>query len=345
MPGLPLPPMPERFNPQDPPYGAYQSARQMESRAVDGLAHDPWFLVKARTLGYLVLHAPTEEGRIMVSLEISSCDNVDSKLKALADMYLQLFIRCFRGMGKGRTPAPASHPSRPSFDDKRKEFFVELKMAPTSHAEAKASALARDNYRSIILGGVDSSSLTTGLTTAAPNEIKRPTQLAHIIPDFINHGHDSQPHKKNYAAGVYAVLSRFGGLTVGANTLNGAGIHLLGNVMTLSGDEHTLFDALRWWLEPVLNTEGRAVPNHYHVKGTGNLGFPETIELTSHRNGFVLPDPRFLAIHAACAKVAWLSGGGEYIERHLRDMDETPVMKTDGTSFGLLQGALAGLAV
>jgi len=58
------------------------------------------------------------------------------------------------------------------------------------------------------------------------------------------------------------------------------------------------------------------------------------------RPDYPAPDPRYLRIHAACARVAHLSGAGEYILTVLRDMETTVVLAKDGSSSDLLHHAL-----
>ena len=56
-----------------------------------------------------------------------------------------------------------------------------------------------------------------------------------------------------------------------------------------------------------------------------------------------LPSPELLALHAACAKVAHLSGAGEYVDRILEDMEQIDVLAYDGTSSDILRHALITL--
>ena len=51
------------------------------------------------------------------------------------------------------------------------------------------------------------------------------------------------------------------------------------------------------------------------------------------RPDYPAPDPRYLRIHAACARVAHLSAAGEYILTVLRDMETTVVLAKDGSSY------------
>ncbi|KAF9240958.1 hypothetical protein BU15DRAFT_61265 [Melanogaster broomeanus] len=60
---------------------------------------------------------------------------------------------------------------------------------------------------------------------------------------------------------------------------------------------------------------------------------------------FSLPSPTYLHIHAACAKVAKLSGAGDYyIDKLSRDLEEIRVLSEDGSSAELLEHALLPLS-
>ncbi|KAF9506060.1 hypothetical protein BS47DRAFT_1277893, partial [Hydnum rufescens UP504] len=45
-----------------------------------------------------------------------------------------------------------------------------------------------------------------------------------------------------------------------------------------------------------------------------------------------LPNPRFLRLHAAVARVIHMSGATEYVENYLRDLQDTHVFASDGTT-------------
>jgi len=53
-----------------------------------------------------------------------------------------------------------------------------------------------------------------------------------------------------------------------------------------------------------------------------------------------LPCSDYLALHAACAKVAHLSGAAECIDRLDADLDKTFVLAEDGTSAAVLDHAI-----
>jgi hypothetical protein len=54
-----------------------------------------------------------------------------------------------------------------------------------------------------------------------------------------------------------------------------------------------------------------------------------------------LPDPVLIAIRAACARVANLSGAAEQADRILRDMEDITVLADDGSMADLLSSRLS----
>jgi hypothetical protein len=57
-----------------------------------------------------------------------------------------------------------------------------------------------------------------------------------------------------------------------------------------------------------------------------------------------LPLLEYLKIHAACARVAHLSGAGEHIDKILRELEHTKVLPDDGASAEALEHALLPLS-
>jgi hypothetical protein len=84
--------------------------------------------------------------------------------------------------------------------------------------------------------------------------------------------------------------------------------------------------------------------NHYRPTATKQFfirEIPAQVQLTTpDPNNYPLPDPRYLAIHAACARVAHLSGAAEYIEMVFRDMEDIKVLASNGGSGDVLYHAL-----
>jgi len=86
---------------------------------------------------------------------------------------------------------------------------------------------------------------------------------------------------------------------------------------------------------------GQDTPHTYHLGGKSRyaLRFNPTVTFST-TTGLPLPDRRYLRVHAACAKVANMSGAGEFIDRMLRDMEDIRVLAADGSSADLFHHAL-----
>ena len=89
--------------------------------------------------------------------------------------------------------------------------------------------------------------------------------------------------------------------------------------------------------------------NKYKLEAADPLdlrGNPEYVTFTTpDRVIFPLPSPTYLSIHAACAKVAHLSGAAECIDKFYRDMEDRKTLSSDGSSASILEEAIRGLQV
>jgi hypothetical protein len=66
------------------------------------------------------------------------------------------------------------------------------------------------------------------------------------------------------------------------------------------------------------------------------------VTFKSHNGNFDLPDPRYIKMHAACCRVAHMSGAAEYMDDILDDLDEgqTKVLSEGGSGNKILGFAL-----
>ena len=62
-----------------------------------------------------------------------------------------------------------------------------------------------------------------------------------------------------------------------------------------------------------------------------------------HTQRRLLPNPKFLRIHAACCRIARLSGIAEYLDDIYRRLDEQHVLSADGRSADVLDHVLRRL--
>jgi hypothetical protein len=152
---------------------------------------------------------------------------------------------------------------------------------------------------------------------------------------------------------VWAILECFGYKDL-PDRLCGDGIHSLDNVMTLEYDIHAWFDELKLWFEAVVSGLQSVSPcseclqddkeNTYNICVTKEriLGQFQVnpIEFTSADPDLPLPNPTYLKIHAACCRVAHLSGAGEYMDKVLEDVEDMGVLSKDGSSAHVLEYAL-----
>ncbi|KAF8875988.1 hypothetical protein BD779DRAFT_1449710, partial [Infundibulicybe gibba] len=115
-------------------------------------------------------------------------------------------------------------------------------------------------------------------------------------------------------------------------------IHRLENVMIMEPRAHRTFDSLRIWLEPT------SVPNEYTPHsvhdGVWVQDMSNPAAFSSADSELPIPSPDYIALHAACAKVANLSGAGEYVESMWDNIEDARVLSTDGSSSMLLLFAL-----
>lgn len=65
------------------------------------------------------------------------------------------------------------------------------------------------------------------------------------------------------------------------------------------------------------------------------------ITFTSSQASLRLPNPKYLAIHAACARVVHMAGIAKVVDKMLddRDSEDMPVLSSDGLLHSLLQVA------
>ncbi|TBU52839.1 hypothetical protein BD310DRAFT_831335 [Dichomitus squalens] len=301
----------------------------------------------SRVVGYLLFYAPNATALATLKDDIASCDTADQgplqALYNLGEFYVKNLLLIFRKT-RGRTPVPSDHPSRPSFEVAKSQVMEDLQSTPRNHSDAKLAALARDNFRCMVTGRVDLSSCENGLIAYSPGEFLCCAQCAYIFPDSLgNIRAGGRGDKEHQVATAWMLLKRFGykdvynELTADTSKTN---LHRLENIMTLEYSIHDLFDKMSLWFE------AQSEPNVYRVAmaprlelAHSGLGVPATVHFTAHSDS-PLPSPKYLAIHAACCRVAHMSGAAEYFDMILRDMEELQVLSEDGASADVLAYAL-----
>lgn len=146
-----------------------------------------------RMMGYMLIYAPSAQGRVDVAESTNRCATDEDVIK-LGEDNLYYFVNYFKARATQPTPAPSSHPSRQSVDDLREEILNNQVQAPTDYSNAKKQALIRDDYRCMLTGFVDAKSYYRSSRLRAqieslppPGPDLRSTECCHILPQYIGH--------------------------------------------------------------------------------------------------------------------------------------------------------------
>ncbi|KIJ29826.1 hypothetical protein M422DRAFT_36806, partial [Sphaerobolus stellatus SS14] len=178
----------------------------------------------------------------------------------------------------------------------------------------------RQNFRCILHEEID---------TKAPPEARDPTgertieyrlEVAHIIPFALNDFASDDNRAIHKSAVIWVMIKHWT-----AVDLTGEGINEPTNAILFCPNGHDQFGSFSVFFEP---TEVQ----HCYVASSQYKGF-DNIHVDFRSNSRVLPpNPRYLAIHAAFAKVLFASGAGKYIGRYYRDQAEIGVLASNGST-------------
>ncbi|KAJ3926772.1 MAG: hypothetical protein NXY57DRAFT_689536 [Lentinula lateritia] len=236
-----------------------------------------------------------------------------------------------------KVPTPRSiHPSRQSFTRLEDMLAQTMEASGNDYQTAREKALARDGYQCMITGVWDTNSLERNIEL---NELlvksrgyEATVQTCHILSQSIMQGiGDSvQPNKdgnmpelhsqRRPSSGVIAILTQFHlGHLVDVLVEKG-GVHSLCNLLSLVQPLHEAFDRLGLWFDETDEDdmyEVRVVRDSNlgtfsHVNRQPHFEVNEMLKKPKFRHvQLALPDSRFLALHAVCARVAHMSGAAE----------------------------------
>ncbi|KAF9643386.1 hypothetical protein BDM02DRAFT_3273075 [Thelephora ganbajun] len=335
----------------------YEKILQAEARAVQDGANENVMLVRVVGHPLLELHAkrgifgnrPCETIIDEVIPSSTGHGDGDNVVFEVGRRYRDHLICRFRTSTEPyRYPPPSSHPSRPSYDK-----------------TAKEKALARDDFQCMITGSFDETSVKHNAELQAREKDLggRPTvvEACHILSESTTQGvgaseESSVVNKTHYAPGVLAILTQFGleRLAKALEAVNG--VHEVWNLLSLEPHIHADFDSLKLWFE---STDE---PNRYEIcffnvtigryiraisirPETSGPNAKMVDNFSSDWEGAPPPDPKLLALHATCARVAHMSGAAEFLDDLERQAEETDVLAFDGSSAHLLSGLISPYAV
>jgi len=227
-------------------------------------------------------------------------------------------------------------PSRLSAQFQRDIDFEIIQEATRDRTTLKALALRRDNFCCVVTKRFDIKSAKAKPEIVQPGTAGTYTQAVHVLPFSPNEA--STRIEAQRPSAIWEIIKKFSGIQL--NELSGDRINCLENVITLCYDAHIAFGNLSTWLEPI-----EEEPHHYRLRKNEPyiLSVPDgsIIRFDDHGTGLPLPDRRYLALHAACARVAHASGAGDLIDEYLCDLEKLKVLSEDGSSMQSLENALA----
>ncbi|KAJ7250576.1 hypothetical protein C8J57DRAFT_1723364 [Mycena rebaudengoi] len=298
-------------------------------------------LVCIRVLGQCLLQTESLAGLVHLENAIRSCSRQE-QLLALGKFLSKYLAKC---------PTPASTES-PTLEEERETHIMQMETGSLSHAGAKALAMERDGARCLV-SGIYSDSLELDVVQQAEVHQRLTGQetgsihAVHIVPEVLNDLNeaaleDAQDREALRILGLgtkstakvlsfqRTILQIFGSQAL-VDELLGENMHRLENILSLASEIHHKFDLLLLWFEPTEN------PNEYNVclrrtlsRPTRYIGwmtmehvmkvtFPSTAELPA-------PSPHYLALHAACCRIAHLSDAADHYEKVERDLNEFKTM-------------------
>nr|VWO94591.1 N/A [Ganoderma boninense] len=296
-------------------------------------------LINIRILGHLLSQSCLlqDEAISTVAISIVSCrtgaagpDERDVEaLNELGKYYSNYLIRPFRKF-KGLTPDVSSPPSRPSSKLTKEKVDQILADTSKSYSKWKDLAMQREDFRCIVTRVLD-------MTYAEKNQFPRDTKVetlefCHIFAEPTNYDIEDNTNKRDYSCNTWSMLKSFGYTRIVEDLASAEKIHSLENVMVMSHTLRDHFDKLNMWFEPI---EG--APNHYRIRAVWGLPGPladgQEITLQSTDPRLALPNPEYLRIHAACCRVAHLSGASGLFNKLERDMAADPDPTTEAQDF------------
>ncbi|KAG8833546.1 hypothetical protein FRC17_010517 [Serendipita sp. 399] len=334
----------------------------------------PFCDIAASFLYSMMDYAPVPSARQRIANEIvtsglSGCTvERNTKLLRIAAYYIHYLIQPLKSR-KVTSPVSSTVPSHLSFTPHQKDILRHF--TPGKRSNIKVKALQRDDYRCLLTGTVDIDHLVKSNGTLQQGEVPGCTKAAHIIPFHLVafDAVDEKAHKmqdtntnsplvdsktdgkagtpQDGPAGLDKASTPycawFGNLE--REDLEGRNINRLDNIMTLTYDIHAYFEDLKLWAEQGQDSANRytvqAIHTNYlfHIKKGGEVQF-STLDVET----MPLPNPNYLVLHAACAKIAYISGVGKLLDDLERQGEDLNVLASDGSSMALLQYKLAAAA-
>ncbi|PIL37756.1 hypothetical protein GSI_01450 [Ganoderma sinense ZZ0214-1] len=292
-------------------------------------------LINIRILGHLLSQTGflSDAAISRVATSVFTCrkdpagtDEADVEaLNELGEFYRDHLLRPFRKF-KSLTPNISSPPSPPSFKLSKEEVDQMLAEPHRSHSQSRHLAMQREDFRCIVTRTLDK---PYAKALRPPGYPKAQTlEFCHIFPESTNCDVDDNAKKR----GVWNALESLGYTNVVNDFATAEKIHSLENTMMMVFNVCDNFDTLDLWFEPI---EG--VPNRYRIRSllviSPEIADGQEVTFQSADSRLALPNPEYLRIHAACCRVANLSGASGLFYEIEGDLMSDPDPTTEGPEF------------
>ncbi|KAJ7203480.1 hypothetical protein B0H12DRAFT_1035521 [Mycena haematopus] len=323
-----------------------------------------WFLKDFWEYGQIIAYR-----RLL--LEVTSCNRVaaapgdsaeleqrHAKVFALGLDIKNHLLRVFYSR-TDRTLTSSAHESQPSYDQHRAKI---LKSMAEDDSEGRTLAQAKEDvngYKCVMTGYYDKVTLMKvpelNNKSVAEDVPCVETQVVHLFSESAQ----SVSRQAPILPIALAILQMFG-LEGMAQQLLGKRVNNLWNAMTMCVHLHKDFNQLLFWLEAVPNLEHtyNVVARHPETffrqvpKPPRTVTFridPEAVRDCEHNNIsphlLELPDPQLMAMRAACARVAAMSGASDQLRLITEDRDDVETLTDCDTTVYLLDSLLHTLSV
>jgi hypothetical protein len=255
------------------------------------------------------------DGQHHLAEDICGCSN-DATLRQLAESLDTGLLRPMKSKG-GRT-APITPSPRFGVEDSIENLYsLDLESATRNDQQRLyANCLKRDGYQCVITKLWDKH-------YDLPAEAKTgPLDTAHIIP-FALGAFRNDDERRQMSIVWVNILRYFPSLRSRLN-MSPADVNREDNIIMLLSPLHTEFGAFD------IIFEATETPNRYRLKTF--LGFSSgfsfllpsdrTVTISRSDNRYPVPNPTYLAVHAAIGNILHASGRGEAIEKLVRDLGD-----------------------
>ncbi|KAF2452499.1 hypothetical protein BDY21DRAFT_312010 [Lineolata rhizophorae] len=260
-------------------------------------------------------------------------DEIRSTLLSFADYLLDSFFLPLRASTK-KTPQP-SPAHRSAVERGAQQFFGTPERVSALHG----TCLVRDRHRCVISRRFDQKEAVKRWEKDGKNykdddgnslvsEGFNKLEVAHILPRSLTKIESGSELSASKQAAL-AILNMFdSGI---GHLIEGANIDQPHNALTLTADLHELFGDFRIYFTSTEQEHSYRIDSFLPPALLPiHLPVTRTLYLTPNRT-IDPPLPRLLAIHRAIAHILHLSAAGQYIDRILRDVEETGV-RADGST-------------